>query len=72
MANYHREMMNRRIEQSEQKQREAWASAAAEKEKREREKEQRRTETRRFWIQTVITSIAAVSALLGVLLQILR
>ena len=70
MANYHREMLNRKIEQAEQKQREEWANSYAEKEKKEREKEQRRIETRRFWIQTVITSIAAISALLGVLLQI--
>lgn len=70
MANYHREMLNRKIEQAEQKQREEWANSYAEKEMQEREKEQRRIETRRFWIQTVITSIAAISALLGVLLQL--
>ena len=70
MANYHREMLNRKIEQAEQKQREEWANSYAEKEMQEREKERRRIETRRFWIQTVITSIAAISALLGVLLQL--
>ena len=70
MANYHREMLNRKIEQAEQKQLEEWANSYAEKEMQEREKERRRIETRRFWIQTVITSIAAISALLGVLLQI--
>ena len=70
MANYHREMLNRKIEQAEQKQREEWANFYAEKEMQEREKERRRIETRRFWIQTVITSIAAISALLGVLLQL--
>lgn len=70
MANYHREMLNRKIEQAEQKQREEWANSYAEKEMQEREKEQRRIETRRFWNQTVITSIAAISALLGVLLQL--
>lgn len=70
MANYHREMLNRKIEQAEQKQREEWSNSYAEKEMQEREKERRRIETRRFWIQTVITSIAAISALLGVLLQI--
>lgn len=70
MANYHREMLNRKIEQAEQKQREELANSYAEKEMQEREKELRRIETRRFWIQTVITSIAAISALLGVLLQL--
>ena len=70
MANYHREMVNRKIEQAEQKQREEWANSYAEKEMKEREKERHRIETRRFWIQTVITSIAAISALLGVLLQL--
>lgn len=70
MANYHREMLNRKIEQAEQKQREEWVNSYAEKEMQEREKELRRIETRRFWIQTVITSIAAISALLGVLLQL--
>ena len=70
MANYHREMLNRKIEQAEQKQREELANFYAEKEMQEREKELRRIETRRFWIQTVITSIAAISALLGVLLQL--
>lgn len=70
MANYNREMLNRKIEQAEQKQREEWANSYAEKEMQEREKERRRIETRRFWIQTVITSIAAISALLGVLLQL--
>ena len=70
MANYHREMLNRKIEQEEQKQREEWANSYAEKEMQERDKERLRIETRRFWIQTVITSIAAISALLGVLLQL--
>ena len=38
-------------------------------ENRKREKERERRETRRFWITTAITSVAALAAVAGVLFQ---
>lgn len=70
MSSVHKELMRQKIEKAEQKQRESWAKAAAEKGQREQEIAQRRTENRRFWIQTALAVVAAVSGLLGVLLSV--
>lgn len=72
MAYSHKALMEQKTKQAEEKQLAEWAKAAAEKERQEQEIKQRRTETRRFWIQTGLTALAAVSALLGVLLQLLK
>lgn len=50
-----------------------WAKTQAElrgyEEAQRREKEREKRETRRFWITTAITSVAALAAVAGVLFQ---
>ena len=69
LAYSHRDLMEQKIKQAEQKQLAERAKADAEKVRQEQARKQSRIETRRFWIQTGITALAAVAALLGVLLQ---
>lgn len=71
MSTFEAEAMRHKVAQAEQRQREEWAKADAEKARQEEERRQRRTETRRFWIQTVLTAVAALASLLGVVLQLL-
>ncbi|MEI3101600.1 MAG: hypothetical protein V8T45_07360 [Oscillospiraceae bacterium] len=69
MSNVHKELMRQKIEKAEQKQREHGLRPPLKKEQREQEKAQRRTENRRFRIQTALAVVAAVSGLLGFLLS---
>lgn len=46
------------------------AKYAEQEKKRQEDRKLRQVETRRFWIQTVLTAVAALSGLAGLILQL--